>query len=238
VRRVFIRAGLVIVFAAMVTGGTGCDTKGADARKTAAKAVQQAAPAARRGAWHGTVTVRTTASGDFPDPSDNEFSQTTHSVNFLQTANFSVNGEAQANVSMSEQTDTRFRYDYDSYTISGTQNLLISASGRSPEARVNLEIYADGRYTIDFFARGVDGEQTTEMESQLRCKPRVDPECRDQNNESRDVAPVLNLAGASGGVEGRIDRKSPNAISGSFSEGYGRSDPVVGRTVISWELSR
>lgn len=237
-RRVGFRAGLVIVSTAILAGGAGCDQKGTNAQKTVTQAVQQASPAARRGAWHGTVTVRTTASGDFPDPSNNEFSETTHSVGFTQSANFSVDGDARAKVSYTENTNTRFRYDYDSNTLSGTQDMLISASGQSTEARVNIEIYEGGPYVIDYFARGVPGEHTITGVTQLRCKPGVDPECRDRNDTTDEKAPVMDLGHVSGGVEGRIDRKDPNRLSGTYTEDYEHGNEVLGRTVVNWELSR
>lgn len=231
-------AGAVIVTAAMAAAGTGCGKEGAEAQKTTSKAVQKAIPAARRAAWHGTVTVRRTAAGNPPDPSNNEFSETTHSISVLQTANLNLNGQTQANVSYTETTDTTFKHLYDVYTISGTGSVVITGSGVSGDADVNLEIYENGRYTIDYFARGVDGEQTNKTSSRLRCKPKVEAECKDWDDETEEKAPVSDLGSISGGVEGRIDKKNPNQLSGSHSEPYQQIEGVNGRTVVSWSLSR
>lgn len=229
----------------LAAGLPGCGPEGADAQKAVTQAVQQAAPAARRGAWHGTVTVRTTASGTFPDESNNEFAVTEHSVSVVHTANLDVNGDARATLSYEKTSQSQFRYDYDAYTITGNAQELVSASGPSPEARVSIELYPDGRYTIDYSARAIDGTGHATGQSFERCKPGTepgmplkDPECRDKHNTTDDTYPVADLGSVSGGVEGRTDRNDRDVLAGTESYPYELKSGVTGRTVVTWALRR
>lgn len=231
----------LILALAIAVLAAGCDND-PTSQKLEQAAKKNAVEVARRGAWQGTVTVKTTASGTVPDPGD-DFAETTSSVGITQTTvltvnDLALNGQATANVSYTEETGTQFRNDYDTHTVSGNQVVTISASGITRDARVNVEMFANGRYTIDFYSAPIDGEHRITGSTFSRCKPRLDPECRDSHSEINETSPMPALASASGGGEGRIDKNNPNRLTGGYTENYQVTEYVGGRTVVTWTLSR
>lgn len=225
---------LLVLAAALAACGPGGD----DARKAVTSAVQQAAPAARGKDWHGTVTVHITASGAFSDPLSSITEKADHWVDLAHTVNLDVNGAAQASIDYQETSKSDFREDYDFYTITGNEQLVIAASGPSADARVDIEIYPDGRYTVDYFAQGIDGTGHRTGSSAKRCKQGRDPGCLDDDNSTDETYPVTELGYVSGGVEGQVDSKHRYVLSGTHSEPYLHGEHVSGQTVVSWTLER
>jgi hypothetical protein len=133
----------------------------------------------------------------------------------------------------SEQVDK-----YDGYTLTGTTTETTTATGtNNTDSRVNVAIYDDGRFEIEYEAGGVTGNYTMTQITVTRCNARA-TSCHPTSAQSSDAAKPTNLGGVSGTINGKIDPAQPNLLSGTMTDAFDRFEGSPGRTTISWNLKR
>ena len=229
-----------------VLAGLGLNCGPAGGASAAASQAQQQTGTALKGiaqnlaksVWNGTVVIKDTLVST-TEQDDKVCCKSQGSSNMNQTVTITLtNGIAVAHISydLRERSDSLDVYDYQ--TITGARTDVTTASGTNKDARVNVSIYPDGRFEIEYETRGVQGRYQMDETSQTTCKGRVgtDPNCKPGTTTNTDAAQPENLGGVSGSVGGKTT--DPNKLGGTTSETTDSTTTSTGKRTVTWNLYR
>ena len=146
------------------------------------------------------------------------------------------NGIAAARVRYSALDTVETRDRYDQHTVEGMVTERTDAAGASKDSRVNVAIYDDGRFHIEYGASGVAGDYSKTEVSTTRCNSKG-VSCNPYTSSTSDSAQPKNLGGVGGSIRGTIDPNNPDVLAGSMTEQVSllASGPP-GRSSVSWSL--
>jgi hypothetical protein len=117
-------------------------------------------------------------------------------------------------------------------TASGTNNDVATVG-------VSVDLRSDDTCQILFSAGGVQGVYKMNDTASTTCNPGIEGStCRPGTSSSDDSGNPPSQGGTSGSVDGRIDKKQPNALVGTMSEPLSLNDGSSGKRTVTWNLSR
>ena len=191
-----------------------------------------------RGLWRGTITIALNGASTYVEPPNVISSSTTHTVLKHQVTLTLAQGQATAKVEYELKESTSLRDDYDSNVVTGSIDTLTTVAQSGVPARVGVELYEDGTYELQFSADAVIGQWAKQETSHVRCKPKVDPECRDSDTSHSDSGPAGTVGYVADYVREAIDKANPGKLSGSITTPYQYAEGFTGTRAITWTLAR